>query len=134
MRFLWLAGGYLLTGTGLVGYWLPGVPGTVFLIMALFCFYRGGDERMRAWLLNNKLFGATLRDWEENKAISLRIKWIASTCIAVSCGASSWMIPSIWAKVVIIILGLGGIAYTVTRNTSVAKGVIVNDKSTSPLI
>ncbi|MEZ5162273.1 MAG: YbaN family protein [Fimbriimonadaceae bacterium] len=129
MRALWLAGGYLLTGTGLVGYWLPGVPGTVFLIMALFCFYKGGDERMRAWLLNNRLFGATLRDWEENKAISLRIKWVACTCIAVSCGLSCIVIPPIWVKAVVAILGLAGIAYIVTRNTAVVKPVVVSKKT-----
>ena len=117
MRWLWSVAGFSLMGVGIVGVSTPGMPGTVFLIMALYCFFKAGDERMRAKLLNNKQFGPTLRDWEEHKAISIKIKWIACLSIIFSCGFSCYIIPPVWVKVLVASLGLIGIAYILTRKT-----------------
>lgn len=73
---LWTALGLLLTGIGFVNLFIPGMPTTVFLIMALFCFKKG-SSKFDAWLLNHKVFGPTLRDWERTKGIRPRTKKVA---------------------------------------------------------
>ena len=53
--------GWVFVGLGFVGAFVPGLPTTVFLIVALWAFSRSSD-RLRMWLWTHPRFGATLRD------------------------------------------------------------------------
>lgn len=111
--------GVTLIVLGVVGYITPMMPGTVFLILALYCFTQSENGPMRNWLLQHKWFGKTLTNWEENKAIPLKIKVIAISCIVVSCSASAYIArASIGAQVVVIVLGLIGVVYVLSCRTS----------------
>ena len=114
---LWNLVGCLLVGIGIVGYIVPGLPGTVFLVCALFCFERGANDRARNWLFKNRLFGKTLQDWEQTKAIPARIKVIAIACIILFSGSSVFRAPELWMKLLIGGLGIAGIIYVATRKT-----------------
>lgn len=83
IRGLYLVAGLALTGLGIAGFILPGIPGTIFLILALGCF-KNCSPKMEAWLLNNRYLGPSLRDWEENRWMRKRIKIIAITCIVLA--------------------------------------------------
>jgi uncharacterized membrane protein YbaN (DUF454 family) len=72
--------GYLLLGVGVAGFFIPGLPGTIFLILALGCFKKGSPG-MERWMLANKQFGPILCDWDENGWISARVKVISVSCI-----------------------------------------------------
>lgn len=76
-RPLLLAAGLLFLALGAVGIFLPLLPTTPFLLLAAACFSRS-SRRMHAWLLQNRVFGPILRDWEERGAIARRVKWLAS--------------------------------------------------------
>ena len=76
-RPLLLAAGLLFLALGAVGIFLPLLPTTPFLLLAAACFSRS-SRRMHAWLLQNRLFGPILREWEERGAIERRIKWFAT--------------------------------------------------------
>ena len=52
------------------------LPGTPFLLVAAWCFARS-SERWHQWLLSSDLFGPVIRNWEENRCISLRTKFVA---------------------------------------------------------
>ena len=54
-----LALGFVATGVGIAGVILPGLPGTVFLIIGLWAFSRS-SERFQMWLFNHPRFGAPL--------------------------------------------------------------------------
>lgn len=75
-----MACGYLLLGVGIAGFFIPGLPGTIFLILALACFKKGSPA-MEQWMLANKQFGPILRDWDENGWISAKVKVISVSCI-----------------------------------------------------
>ncbi len=79
MRPLWLILGLVLVALGFIGVFVPLMPTTIFLILAVGCFARS-SPRMEAWLLNHKRFGPTLRAWKADGAISRKGK------IAASCG------------------------------------------------
>jgi hypothetical protein len=117
VRLFWNVAGFVLTGLGIAGYILPVMPGTVFLILALVCFDRGNNDILATWLRNHKWFGASLRDWESHKSLTLRVKVIICTVIGVSSGLSAWQAGSWWLKAIALGLGIAGIAYILTRPT-----------------
>src|SRR5688500_7324122 len=96
-------GGYLLLGLlcvalGFIGYIVPGMPGTVFFIVALWAFKRS-SPRLEQWLLNHRLVGPTLRDWHETRSISKGTKAFAIAAIWVCIGVSIVLTskPWLWA-------------------------------------
>ncbi len=73
----WIAGVTALL-LGAIGVVLPLLPTTPFVILAAFCFSRS-SERLHRWLLNQRLFGPMIRDWEAYGVIPLRIKCLSTT-------------------------------------------------------
>ncbi|QYK54588.1 MAG: YbaN family protein [Fimbriimonadaceae bacterium] len=118
MRIVWNLIGVACVGLGTIGWFVPGMPSTVFYIIALYGFTVGGNEKARQKLLNHKYVGSTLRHWEEHRSISRRIKWVASICIAISCSLSAWVVPVLWVKAFILGLGAFGIWYILSRKTT----------------
>lgn len=82
-RPLYLLGGLALTGVGVAGYFLPVLPGTVFLILAAACFARS-SPRLEAWLVNHPQFGPSIRAWRDTGAIPTPAKIIAIVSMAAS--------------------------------------------------
>ncbi|MFC6669133.1 YbaN family protein [Marinobacterium aestuariivivens] len=77
-RLLYFCAGMLALLLGAIGVVLPLLPTTPFVILAAFCFSRS-SERLHRWLLNQRLFGPLIRDWEAYGVIPLRIKWLSSS-------------------------------------------------------
>ena len=65
--------GWLCVGLGFVGVFVPGIPTTIFLIIALWAFTKS-SEKLRHWLLNHKRFGPILNNWQEHKVVPRRAK------------------------------------------------------------
>ncbi|MBY3624022.1 YbaN family protein [Acinetobacter sp. CUI P1] len=68
---------------GIIGAILPGMPTTVFLILAAWAASKGWPQ-MDAWLLNHPKYGATLRNWREYGTVPRKAKWIASIMMLIS--------------------------------------------------
>ena len=68
---------------GIVGVFVPLVPGTLFLIMAAACFTRS-SPRFEAWLLAHPRFGAPVRAWRATGSVPRRAKVFAALSLAVS--------------------------------------------------
>lgn len=120
LRYLWLSLGFVFTGIGFLGYILPGLPGTVFILIATYFFARS-SPRFYNWIMNNRIFGQLIRDWREGKGIPMRAKIMAVAVIAVTISFSAYSIPAIWLKLVIVFCGLGISTYLLTRRTKVIK-------------
>lgn len=80
--------GYTLLGglmvlLGIIGAFLPVMPTTVFLLMALACFSKS-SPRFEQWLLQHPRFGASLRAWREDRVVPPRAK--ISACLGMSIG------------------------------------------------
>ena len=73
VRIAFIVAGHICVVLGLLGFVLPLLPGTVFLIAAAF-FYARGSLRFYNWLLKNKWFGPPIKDWEEHKAMTVKAK------------------------------------------------------------
>lgn len=68
---------------GFIGALLPGMPTTVFLILAAWAASKGWPQ-MDAWLLNHPKYGSTLRAWRENGTVPRKAKWFASSMMLLS--------------------------------------------------
>ena len=88
MRYVWIIGGILATGLGLVGILLPIMPTVPFMILAAFCFGRS-SPRLHAYMLDHPVYGPHIRDWNENGAIRRGAKWLATASMAGSIALSS---------------------------------------------
>lgn len=75
-RWAMVSLGLLLVGIGILGAILPGLPSTVFLIGASYCFARSSPPLHR-WLLNHPHLGPPLRAWHHDKSMSPRAKAMA---------------------------------------------------------
>lgn len=85
---LWLAGTVSLA-LGLIGVVLPGLPTTPFVLLAAAC-YAKASPRLHAWLLNHRLLGPMVRDWEKHRSLTRRTKLIAIGSMLVMVSLSAW--------------------------------------------
>ena len=65
--------GWLCVGLGFIGIFVPGIPTTIFLIIALWAFTKS-SKKLRDWLLHHKKFGPILKNWQEHKVVPRRAK------------------------------------------------------------
>ena len=55
LRFLWVGLGCLFVGLGAIGAVVPGMPTTVFLVLAAACFIRS-SQKLYDWLISCLLY------------------------------------------------------------------------------
>ena len=72
-KFLLMMLGFIFTGIGIAGYILPGLPGTIFLILAAICFIRS-NRKMYDWITKHRLFGNLVKDYLDTGRMPLKAK------------------------------------------------------------
>lgn len=72
-----------MLGLGVIGIVVPLLPATPFLLAAAWLLGRS-SPRLQHWLLNHKIFGATLHNWQNGRTIAGRSKGLAVVCMALS--------------------------------------------------
>lgn len=88
LRWIHLGIGWLFTGLGMVGAFLPVMPTTPFLLVALWAFSKS-SPRLQRWLYEHPRFGPTLHSWFEHGVIGRPVKFIAVGSMAAS-------VPIVW--------------------------------------
>lgn len=73
-KTLWLGLGFLSLGMAYVGVVVPGIPFSIFLVFAAYCFAKS-SPRMHAWIYNHKYFGPFLTNWTEKKVFPQKMKF-----------------------------------------------------------
>jgi len=72
--------GWIFVILAIIGAFLPILPTTPFLILALALFSKS-SPRFHKMLLDNQWFGPSLKQWEQNKTLSRKTKYKASVLI-----------------------------------------------------
>jgi uncharacterized protein len=98
--------GWCAVALGFAGVFLPGLPTTVFLIAASYCFARS-SPRFEAWLYANRWFGPPLRRFHETGGMpkSAKTAALASMWIAIAISSLALATVSILASLLTIALG-----------------------------
>lgn len=108
-RWPWLVAGLLLTGLGLLGAILPGLPSLMPLVLAAACFTRS-SERLEHWVLGLPGVGRAVNDFRAGLGMPRRAKFIANVMMGTAVGLSAWLVGPGALRIVIICLGVLGIA------------------------
>ena len=109
---------------GVIGILVPGMPTTVFLLIALWAFSKS-SARFQQWLWNHKRFGPPIQAWHRHKVIPPTTKVLAVSVMSLSIGiialfvAESWIMPAVMASVLTPIA-----IYIVTRASYVPKPLL----------
>lgn len=82
---------------GLIGIVVPGMPTTVFILIAGWAAARS-SPRMSRWLYAHRLFGPMLRNWDAGGFVARRVKWIATLTMAGSAVIVALTVHSPWAR------------------------------------
>ena len=79
-----------------VGALLPGLPSTVFVLIAAWAASRS-SPRLHAWLYRSKLFGPGLRNWRDGRKVSRRGKYMAAASMSVCAAILLWLDARHWS-------------------------------------
>lgn len=80
-RFLLISTGTLALLLGLIGIVVPGLPTTPFVLLSAACLARS-SPRLHHKLVSNRHLGPLIRDWEANRSLTRKTKWLSSTIMA----------------------------------------------------
>jgi uncharacterized membrane protein YbaN (DUF454 family) len=106
VRWLFLLLGLGFVAFGVAGIFLPVLPTTPFLLLAAACFARSSD-RFYHWLLNHRVFGTTVREWQQHRSIPRRTKWFAITTMAATLAVSVvFFVPHAALQVALALFGV----------------------------
>lgn len=75
-RAIWVTLAALCFAIGIVGIFLPLLPATDFMLLAVICASKG-SKRFERWIRRNRFAGPLIRAWEEERAIPLLAKIVS---------------------------------------------------------
>jgi len=121
-RRLLIGAGTLSTGIGIIGAFIPILPTTPFLLLAASCYMRS-SERFYQGLINNRVFGAYVRNYIEGRGMPARMKILTILLLWLTIGLSiTFGVQNIVVRIVLICIAVG-----VTAHISLIKKRKVED-------
>lgn len=115
MRAWWFGGGWVAVVVGSIGVIVPGLPTTVFFIIAAWCFGKS-SPRFERWVLELPTIGPMVRDHRDGLGMPRRAKGFALGSMWTAIAISGFLLRDRWPIVVAVLaLGLIGTAYIVWR-------------------
>lgn len=113
-RGAWCIVGVLAVALGGIGVIVPGLPTTVFFIIAAWAFSKS-SPRLEAWVLGLPRIGPMVHDHRNGLGMPRRAKFLATAMIVLFAGGSAWLVDSSVLRSAILAAGAIGIAYITLR-------------------
>lgn len=88
---------------GGIGIFLPLLPTTPFILLSAFCFQKS-SERFHQWILNSPIFGKYIRDYQEQKGITLKNKIVVVTFMALGMSFSAYKVPNTYMRISLLVI------------------------------
>ena len=95
LRYLLIVFALICVVLGLIGAVVPGMPTTVFILMAAWAAVRS-SPRLHRWLYAHRIFGPLLRNWDAGGKISRRTKWTATASMLFSAAVILYFSSKPW--------------------------------------
>lgn len=116
-KWLLASAGVLATVVGMIGIIVPLLPTTPFLLLAAACFVRSSDT-LYGWLTSNRLFGGFIRNYREQRGVTVRAK---ITALALLWGVIGYTVlaagTAAWLRVLLAAIALGVTAHLARLKT-----------------
>jgi uncharacterized membrane protein YbaN (DUF454 family) len=110
VRWGWIAAGFVSVAIGGIGVVVPGLPTTVFFVMAAWCFGRS-SPRFEQWVLNLPKVGPLVRDYRAGLGMPRRAKQVALSSMGLAVAFSAYLNRDrAWLAAVIVAAGVVGSA------------------------
>ena len=114
-RLIYLGVGWLSLGMAVAGVILPILPTTPMLLVAAWAFGKSSPE-LAERIRNHKVFGPSVRDWQDHGVIALRAKSLAIGIMALM-GVWLWGFGNLplWLNLLISAIMTGAAAFVGSR-------------------
>lgn len=106
LRVAFKIGALLSILLAFAGIFLPLLPTTPFLLLAVFFSLRSSPT-IYTWLIQHKVFGPPLRQYLDERTISRQTFRRAVTLMWLTIGLSVWLMPVIWVKCLLLAIATG---------------------------
>jgi uncharacterized membrane protein YbaN (DUF454 family) len=115
MRWVWFVVGWLAVAVGGVGVVVPGLPTTVFFVVAAWCFARS-SPRFERWVLDLPRLGPLVRDHRAGLGMPRRAKaWAVGMMLFFAGSSALFAVDHAGISAVILVLALVGAWYVTWR-------------------
>lgn len=105
-RALFVALGLCCVGLGLLGVFVPGLPTTVFVLMASYFFARS-SPRLNTWLEQNRWLGPALARYRQTGGMDVRTKTVALAAMWSGLTISWFLLAGVSAMLQFMTVALG---------------------------
>lgn len=119
-RTILISLGWLCVGLGFVGIFVPGIPTTIFLIIALWAFTKS-SEKLRHWLLNHKRFGPILNNWQEHKVVPRRAKILMVVLMSLAVVLFYYSLQNLYLTIGLIIILVSVAIYVISLPSKIPE-------------
>ena len=85
-KAFWFTLGVILVGVAYLGVLLPGLPWSTPILGAAYCFAKS-SERVHNWIMNHKLFGPFITEWQTYRVYPQKGKYIMMAVMSTSLAA-----------------------------------------------
>ena len=121
IRGLYVGAGWVCLALGFLGVFLPLLPTTPLVLLAAFCFSRG-SRRFHTWLLETRLFGPLIQNWQRHGVIGPRAKVLATIMLVALFAYTVGWVPVWWGLKVVLVLIAVGVLYFIWSRPSRTPG------------
>jgi len=100
--------GILSLVLGIIGAFLPILPTTPFVLLSAWLFARS-SEKFHRKLLNHKIFGKLIKDFQEDRSIPMHAKIISISSMWVTLLISIFFVgkDKLWLQLLLAAIGIG---------------------------
>lgn len=113
-KILFILGGFISLGFGILGIVLPVIPTTPLLLLASFCFMKG-SEKFEVWFKGTNLYKKHLEEFVKNKSMTRKQKvtlnLFADTMIAIA----FFTVDKLYVRIILILVVLYKYYYFYTK-------------------
>ena len=114
-KVIYIVLGTIMVGLGIIGIILPGLPTTIFLILAAF-FFSHSSPKLYNKLMSNKTFGPLIRNFKDHRGITQSDRKKALVTIWIIFGVSIVISQNLIFSVLLIIIGVIHTIFLFTLN------------------
>ena len=107
MNYIYIIIGFITLSLGILGIFLPVLPTTPFLLLTAFFFARG-SEKYYDWLLNHRILGTYIKNFREDRSVTLRVKFLSITLMwATTLLSVFWVLAGkLWIQLLLLAISV----------------------------